>query len=357
MKKNSKIIIFLVIFCLLLDILLFFVLQKNKKVVIQTNSGSISKTTLSGWLAVDSQKDDSKKWLVVTVIEDKRNPDAKLGHYINNLKAQIKAVAEAQIKNLDFSDASVKEYLQKNNITTLPAIVFSTIDFDTSNDANVDWMDIKKFLTQMSSWEYFLDIWADYNPFTASDRWLPILDKSILEAIKKDSFFENGNDKKVIWLEYSDLSCAYCKAFHNSWVITEVLKKYWNEVSKAYNHYIVHDWKHFEILECMAEQKWEKWFFSLIENSFKNSAHEEAPLIAEAVKLWADKSKLEKCVLDWTYRKKVEDQTNRWLKSFNITSTPSSVFINAETWEYRVLRGYSEDNSSLPFMDSIEIVK
>jgi hypothetical protein len=48
MKKNSKIIIFLVIFCLVLAILLFFVFQKNKKVVIQTNSGSISKTTLSG---------------------------------------------------------------------------------------------------------------------------------------------------------------------------------------------------------------------------------------------------------------------------------------------------------------------
>ncbi|MBF0914005.1 thioredoxin domain-containing protein, partial [Candidatus Gracilibacteria bacterium] len=136
-----------------------------------------------------------------------------------------------------------------------------------------------------------------------------------------------------------------------------VLKKYGNDVSKAYNHYIVHDGKHFEILECMAEQKGEKGFFSLIENSFKNSIHEEAPLIAEAVKLGADKAKLEKCVSDGIYRKKVEDQTSRGLKSFNITSTPSSVFINAETGEYRILRGYSEDNSSSPFMDSIEIVK
>jgi len=48
MKKNNKIIIFCVIFCIVLAISLFFVFQKNKKIVNQTGSGSISKTTLSG---------------------------------------------------------------------------------------------------------------------------------------------------------------------------------------------------------------------------------------------------------------------------------------------------------------------
>ena len=210
MNKMSKEKIFLLISMILLLWIGAFVFMQNSL----ERETSWSGTLFSWALQVnDNTKENSQ--LVLKFIEDKRNPDTNL---------------------------------EKNNITKLPAVIFSTNDFDEETE-------VKKFLTKMDSSEYYLEIWAIYNPFTASARWLQILNKNVLESIKNDSFFENENNKEIIWLEYSDLSCIYCRNFRNSWISEEILKNHKN-ISKTFNHFIAHktqDKKFFEVLECSAE--------------------------------------------------------------------------------------------------------
>lgn len=353
MKKDKKLIFaFMLFFPIVFFLLLFFVFQKNKSV---SNENS-SWTTLTWWLLVD--ENFNSRDLSITFISDKRNPETDLSSYIENLKSQVTAVSNAKIKTLDFSDSSVKEYLQKNNITTLPAIIFSTNEFDTSEDSKLNpEYDIKRYLTKMSSWEYFLNIWAIYNPFTASGRWLSILNKNVLESIKNDSFFVWENNKKIIWLEYSDLSCSYCQLFHKSGVISEIMKEFNWEISRWYNHFVVHAWKHFEVLECFSEQKWKDWFFSLLDKSFEKWIYLENDLINEAVSLWANKKIIWECLASSKFSDKIESESKRWLEVFGIWWTPASVFINSETGEYKVVRGFSEKEWKKPFIDAINMVK
>ena len=211
----------------------------------------------------------------------------------------------------------------------------------------------------MDSSEYYLEIWAIYNPFTASARWLQILNKNVLESIKNDSFFENENNKEIIWLEYSDLSCIYCRNFRNSWISEEILKNHKN-ISKTFNHFIAHktqDKKFFEVLECSAEQKGKDIFFSLLNIWFKNSIFDKGSLVTEAIKLWVDKQKLETCLLESRFATKVESQDKRATESFWVTWTPTNIFINAETWEYKIVAWFDEKTTKEQLEEAIKSVE
>lgn len=341
--RKNYLIIYISIFTLLFFLLLFFVFNKNKQILNETNSWVI----LTWWLLSNQTK--SVNNLVITVITDKRNPETNLSSFIENLKLQNSSIKNASFKNLDFSDDSVKAYMKKNNINKLPAIIFSKNDFDTeksSIDNNLP--DIKNFLSKMESWEYYLEIWAVYNPFNASDRWFQVLDKNVLNDIKSDSIFVWwDNSKKIIWLEYSDLSCIFCRNFNNSWIIKEILNKNKEKISKTYNHFIAHksqDSSFFSVLECINEKKWWDLFFSFIENSFKKSIFDKELLIKEAVSLWLDKKSLEDCVSTWVYNNKILNQDKRWSEVFGVLWTPTNVFINQETLEYKTLSWFDEEN-------------
>lgn len=347
MNKMSKEKIFLLISMILLLWIGTFVFMQNSLERETSWSG-----TLFSWALQVNDKTKENSQLVIKFIEDKRNPDTNMDSFIENFKNQEKFVKNAKIQRLDFSDDSVKKYLEKNNITKLPVVIFSTNDFDEETE-------VKKFLTKMDSSEYYLEIWAIYNPFTASARWLQILNKNVLESIKNDSFFENENNKEIIWLEYSDLSCIYCRNFRNSWIPEEILKNHKN-ISKTFNHFIAHktqDKKFFEVLECSAEQKGKDIFFSLLNIWFKNSIFDKDSLVTEAIKLWVDKQKLETCLLESRFATKVESQDKRATESFWVTWTPTNIFINAETWEYKIVAWFDEKTTKEQLEEAIKSVE
>lgn len=344
MKNKNILIIFSIVFIVFLVLILWVIFNKNKKIVQENNTWSIF-----SW-SIINKKD---KNYVLTVIEDKRNPETDLTSFYDNLKKINPDISKFSLKKLDFSEDSTKKYLQKNNINTLPAIIFSTNDFDSSWWDN----DIKNFLITMESWEYFLNIWSTYNPFTASERWLPRVDKSIFEEMKKSSFYENTDNNKIVWFEFSDLSCPYCQKFNKSWIIKDILDENDGKISKYYNHLIVHNWPHFEILECFADQKGKDWFFSLLKNSFDKSIYKKEDLLQEIEKSWWNNEKIENCLLEWKFSNKIKNQSDRAISIFWIRSTPTSIFINSETLEYKIVSWFSEKLWKQPYIDAINAIK
>lgn len=346
---NSKKIIYVsfLIFFVFLSFLLVFVYKENKK---------IKKETWSFMTWVFSE--EKKEKLVIKLISDKRNKETDLTSYESALKNNYEVFASSTFQKLDFSDDSVKEYLQKNNISTLPAIIFSTNEFDLEkkvDESGLEIPNLKNFLSKMNTWEYFLNIWAVYNPFTSSDRWLSILDKNALEAIKNDSFFENWNDKEIIWLEYIDLACPFCQKFANSGIKEKIMKDYSEKISKTVNNFRFHSGNHYEILECFAEQKLN--YFSLEKQAFSKNIFKEEDLKKEAWLLWIDTKKLETCLSENKFSKKVDDETKRAISTFGIKSIPTSVFINSKTWEYKIISGFDESKWEKIYLDAIEAVK
>jgi protein-disulfide isomerase len=174
-----------------------------------------------------------------------------------------------------------------------------------------------------------------------SDKGFLVLDKKVLEDIKSNSYLKWNKDAKVTWIEYSDLECPFCAKLHNSGTPEALEKKYSKDLNQVFQNFPLAFHKNAlswaEALECLGEEKWVDAYYELKHISFKNEKSDLSFLIDEAVKLWANKDKITKCIADKTFADKIDKQQKTGTERFGVTGTPWNVLINNETWEYSVI--------------------
>lgn len=325
-RKTNNLLYIVIIFLLVIIAFLAYFLGKNNTWWFLWNS---SWSTNGTWTMAEAYDP-----VTVTVIDDKRCKNCATNDIVSQLQL-VPFLANSTVVRKDFSDAWVEQYLKDNEIQFLPAIILS------SNKIN-DEGQMQPFLKELKDKQYFLEIGANYDPLAKrSENGYLLIDKNILNEIKSNAYPKWNKDAKVTWLEYSDLECPYCAKLHSSDVPAKIEETYGNQVNKYFQHFPLDFHKNAEtaamILECLAEQKWDSSFYSLIDKSFKDEKSDKDFLIAEAVKLGANKENLEKCVNDGKYKEKVKKQQSLWTSTFGVTWTPWNVLINNETWEYEVL--------------------
>ncbi|MDD2870578.1 MAG: thioredoxin domain-containing protein [Candidatus Gracilibacteria bacterium] len=287
--------------------------------------------------------------LSITVYEDKRCTNCPTNEVIDQLKL-LPSIASVEIERKDFAEDGVADYLTKNDIKTLPLIVFSTNNFDVSKDqAQMDYNNqpvpkVNTYLEALPEGGYSLAIGATFNPFEKrSERGFLLLDKTILDNIKEESYIKGNKDAKITWLEYSDLECPFCAKLHNSDTTDELTKKYGNDLNIIYNHFPLQFHENAlpaaQILECVAEQKGSDVFYSLIDIAFKEEKSSKSYLEEQSISLGVNLTDLRKCVDDGKYLDKVNKQIDNGYNVFAITGTPGSILINNSTLEYEVISG------------------
>ena len=339
-NKNNVQMVVIIVLLVVIAIMGFF-LWKNSAGV---NTSNINNNTTSTATNTVTGTYDN---LAITVIDDKRCTNCPTDAILNQLK-QLPSIAWAEIVRKDFSDSWVSDYLKKNNVKALPLIAFSTNNFDVSKDpvqtdqSGKPVPKVNNYLQKLPWWEYTLDIRASFDPFQErSKNGFLMLDKAKLKAIKDNSYLEGNKDAKITWLEYSDLECPFCAKLHNSGTPEELKAKYGDDLNRVFNHFPLsfhnnaQNWA--EILECLGEQKGSTAFYALAKKAYNDKKSDKSFLIDEAVKLWADKTKLEKCLSDGKYTDKVKSEMNTGASLFGITGTPGNILINNETWEYEII--------------------
>ncbi len=326
------------------------------------NKDTLNKLTYL-YKKVSTKVNKIEKNLEITVIFDEKDTSSDINSILNEL-TKLNSIKNSKIELIEFSDIWVKEYLIKNNINALPIFIFNTNNFDVSNDSNnnLDWYhspNINEFLIEIWNWEYYLEVGASYDPFIIrSEKWYKIIEKSIIEDIKNNSFIKWNSKAKLSLIIYSDLECPYCAKLHNDWTTKKLEEKYWSDLNIIYNHFPLYFHNNAliaaEILECSATQKWSDSFYKLIEVAFEKLNSDKDFLIDEAVKLWVNKDELSKCLENSKFEEKINTQMQKWADIFWITWTPGSVIINNETLEYEILWwAYPIDN----FTEIIEKIK
>src|SRR3990167_4501114 len=186
-----------------------------------------------------------------------------------------------------------------------------------------------------------------------------MITKEQLESIKKDVYVKGNADAKITWLEYSDLECPYCAKLHaTDGTPKTVSEKYGDELNIVFNHFPLYFHNNAqtaaEILECLAVQKGSDAFYSLINTSYESKDSTKDFLVKEAVKLGADQTKLNKCLEDKTFTKKVTDQMQAGTDMFGVTGTPGNVLINNETLEYEVISGAFPASAFIELIDKLK---
>jgi len=305
-------------------------------------------TTDSSLLEQNRPQNTTGEWISITVIDDKRCVDCGTESIVSQLE-KVPFLEKATFKNKDFSDEWVEDYLKKNEITVLPAVIFNTNSLSDNGT-------MVPYLSSISDDEYSLQIGAIFNPFEKrSEKGFLIINKDDLKNIKKGAYTQWQTNAKITWIEYSDIECPFCAKLHNSGVIEEVTKKYGSDLQLMFQHFPLNFHPNAEpaamVLECLAAEKWASDFYSLIKIAFTSEKSDKDYLIEEAVKLWANKWELESCVEEERFKQKINNQLVTGQTMFGITGTPGNVLINNETGEYDIIPGaYGVDR----FSDTID---
>ncbi len=290
---------------------------------------------------VDWKKWDSNTKKIDLVIISDKNCKLEIcdtAPIVTNLKKDP-SLANAAIKVLDYSEAEAKKILSASKITKLPAILLS----DTVEG------EIKKYLQKTPDGKYSLSLGASYDPTVDM--------KKVIADIKKNSYIKWNKGAKITWIEYSDLECPFCAKLHNSGTPEALEKKYGDKLNTVFQSFPLDFHKNAlpaaEAIECLAKQKGGDAYYKLMKKSFTDKNSNLSFLVDEAVKLWADKASLEKCIEAKSFSAKIDAQQKGWSNYFGITGTPWNVLINNETGEYEVISGAYPTEEFIKIIDKL----
>lgn len=294
----------------------------------------VSKNDVPGGVVTTTTAEE----IIVTVIDDTRCSDCQTSEVLAQLQA-LPYLSSATFVQQDFSDSGVSDYLTENNITALPAIIFSD---NSLNDAG----QIVPYLTVLPDGQYSLALGAKFNPFASrSDKGFLVLDDmSVIESIKAESPIDGNIDAKVTYIEYSDLECPFCAKLHNDGTPKALQEKYGDDLNIIFQHFPL-DFHANALtaaqgLECANEQGVD--YYALIESSFdtyNNNNFSVDWFYDLAVELWANKDTLIECVDSWKYEDKALAQQTTGQNVFGVTGTPGNALVNNVTGEYEVISG------------------
>lgn len=301
------------------------------------NKSTVTEVSNSNQTVTNNTNTAQTSDLVVKVIDDARCSDCNTTKLVEEIK-KIPALSNAEFIMSDFSDDGISDYLKDNNITALPALIFSRSYIDK-------WLD--PYLTSIASGEYSLQTWSKFNPFVKrSERGFLQLDIAELEKIKNNSYIQGNENALITWIEYSDLECPFCAKLHNSTTPKDITSKYGDKLNVIFNHFPLSFHKNaqagWEALECIGEVSGSDAFYTVLEKAYKKYDSNNFNLdgfydiaAAEGV----NKEALVNCVASGKYTQKVTNQMTVGQSTFGVTGTPGNVLINNETGEYEVLSG------------------
>ena len=146
--------------------------------------------------------------------------------------------------------------------------------------------------------------------------------------MREGAYFKGNKDAKIIWIEYSDLECPFCKRLHDAGTITEVTEKYGDDVVISFQHYPLpfHDnaARGAEAAECVAEMAGEDTYFEYIEAAFAQLSPNDGTLTDTKLKAAADEvglsgDKVIACADEGKYADKVQSQMDTGASEFGVT--------------------------------------
>lgn len=274
--------------------------------------------------------------LTVTIISDQRCGDqCDTSTLLTQLK-EIPKINGSGIVELDYSDEKAKAMLESSWIKNLPAAIFST--------KNVGNADLEKFLSENSDTTYSLALGSTYDPtIERSDRGFTVAPKATQETALKDAHYKWSENAKIVWIEYTDLNCHYCKKMEKDGTAKTILEKYPNDVKKASSNFIGVWWtktqEGAEALECIAKVWWSDAYNKAISNALLTEKTDKSDIIAYTKEIWVDTAKVQSCFDAGDTKTIVDAKFDAGKDLFGITGTPGNVLINTETWEYEVVSG------------------
>ncbi len=282
---------------------------------------------------INSILDTVNEKIEIIIISDKRcGAICWTDELIHQLKL-IPSLGGANITEYDFSNDFAKTMLNDTGIKKLPAAFFS----DNSTK------ELTQFLQPTWSKKYYsLELGSTFNPYEErSDRGFRIVDSEDKNEALKNSHFTGAKNWKIVWIEYTDVNCHYCRKMKTDGTAQTVLTKYPNDVKKSSVNFIWVWWKATqnaaEVLECIAKVWGSDAYNSVLWQSLTTGKSDVEDLYNFAEEILVDRTKISSCYTNGETKAIVASKFAAGQNIFWITGTPGNVILNIETGEYEIV--------------------
>ena len=275
--------------------------------------------------------------LKITVIDDTRCTACGTNDIVSQLK-QTPFLAAAEYEMKDFADEGIEDYIKENNITRLPAVLFSTNQI-ADNGA------MAQYLSAIPSGEYSLQIGATFDPFAQrSERgFLMIEDSAVIEDIKNTAHVEGDENANILWLEYSDVNCHFCQKMVDDGTVESVTEALPWAFNHAFVNFIGVGWNRTqqaaEALECIASTGTDEAYNYAFKQSLGEKNDSVDDILGFAAEKWVDTAAAQACIDNGDSKDIVAKKFSTGQQLFGITGTPGNVLLNTTTGEYEVVSG------------------
>ena len=320
-NSNNNILFIIIILLLVVIAVLAFFVGKN-----MGNTTVVANPTPTNNVAATDIK--------VTVIDDARCTACSTNDIVNQLK-ETPFLAAAEFEMKDFADEGVENYIKDNNITALPAVLFSTNQIGDGGT-------MAPYLTAIPTGEYSLQIGSTFDPFAKrSANGFLQLDMADVEAIKATAHAEW--ESKIMWLEYSDINCGFCKKMVTDGTVNTVAESLPDTFTHAYINFVGVGWSRTqsaaEALECIASTGSDEAYNYAFEQSLSQWTDSVDSILGYAEEKGTDKALAQTCIDNGDSKDIVAQKFSTGQTQFGITGTPGNVLLNTETGEYEVVSG------------------
>jgi protein-disulfide isomerase len=178
-----------------------------------------------------------------------------------------------------------------------------------------------------------------------------------IRGVQKDDHILGNPNAGIVFVEYSDTECPFCKQFH--FTMQQVIDEYGadGEVAWVYRHFPLTQLhpkapKEAEALECATEQGGNDVFWKYTDRLYEitpsNNGLDAAQLPAIAEEIGLDVSKFESCLASGKYASKVQEDFNEVTAAGGRGTPHSIVLIEGEqislegAQPFEVLKGMIE---------------
>lgn len=182
-----------------------------------------------------------------------------------------------------------------------------------------------------------------------------ILNKEIIDDLKKDTFILWSTWALVSIISFSDMECPFCIEQNKKWTIKTAMENNIEKVNYMYKNFPLPTHKNAQIeaeaAKCVEKiAGWEKYLeyidaiFNVTKWGWEWYKIEDLPKLA--AELMVDENQFNICLWEYETKEVVKKEFIQW-RMLWIEAIPSNLIINNETWEYVII---SEETS----LDDIE---
>lgn len=164
-----------------------------------------------------------------------------------------------------------------------------------------------------------------------------------IAKLTADTYVKGDKAAQILWIEYSDLECPFCKRLHDSGAIKNLEAKYGSKLALAFKHYPLpfhpQAMPAAQAAECVGEAGGSAKYFAFVESIFTKGTPSQDVIDAAVKEVGLNAATIKKCVDSGKFKTLVDTHMAEGSTKFGVNGTPGNVLINTKTGKYEVVSG------------------